>query len=283
MKRTWIVLIVAMGLVGTACESSTSGGAHKITPPPDSALFTAGTLTLGSDISYPPQEFYDPAGSQNAAGFDIDIAKEMASRMGLKFAAVNQTFAGIIPALSAKKYDIIMSAMTINDDRKAKVDFVPYFIAGESFVVQKGAKYRPTKLEDLCGHKVAVEDGTAEKDEANGLNDAGKPCANNKVHIDVYQVDTEALAQLKKTPNPPDEVHFTDSPVADYEIRKDANLEKTGTAIETAPEGIACRKGDTAIFNPIKAAFDSIKSDGTYKTLLDKWGLAAGDITKTTT
>src|ERR1035437_10990386 len=94
----------------TACGSSSSGssGSASRPPPPDSALFTAGTLTIGSDISYPPQEYYDPAGSTNATGFDIDLGKALAAKKGLKFVSVNQAFAGIIPALSAKKYDPIM-------------------------------------------------------------------------------------------------------------------------------------------------------------------------------
>src|ERR1041384_3885347 len=92
----------------------------------------------------------------------------------------------------AKKYDVIISAMTINDERKQVVDFVPYFNAGESFVVTKGSSAKPTKLEDLCGLIVAVEKGTAEEQEANDLNEAGKPCANNKTKVSAFDTDTEA-------------------------------------------------------------------------------------------
>jgi polar amino acid transport system substrate-binding protein len=260
----------------SACgSSSSSSGTAKVTPPPDSALFAPGTLTFGSDVSYPPQEYFDPPGSTTVVGFDADIAKALADKMGLKVVLVNQAFAGIIPALDAKKYDAIISAMTINSDRTPKVDFVPYFVAGESFVIKKGATYKPTKLEDLCGHKIAVEDGTAEKDEANGLNVAGKPCANNKVIVQVFTVDTEALAQIRKGAV---DAHFTDSPVAGYEVRKDSSLAIAGATIEVAPEGIAVRKGDTAILNALKAAFKAIQDDGSYKSILTKWGVADGDI-----
>ncbi|HXA42858.1 MAG TPA: ABC transporter substrate-binding protein [Candidatus Solibacter sp.] len=270
-----MLLPLAAMAVAACGSSSTAAGSGTITPPPDSALFTAGTLTFGSDVSYPPQEYFDPAGSTNATGFDIDLGKALAAKMGLKFVAVNQAFNGIIPALDAKKYDAIISAMTINSDRTPKVDFVPYFVAGESFVVKQGSSYKPTKLEDLCGHKIAVEDGTAEKDEANGLNDAGKPCASNKVVVQVFTVDTEALAQIKKGAV---DAHFTDSPVAGYEVKRDSSLSISGSAIEVAPEGIAVRKGDSAIFNPLKAAFKALQDDGTYKSLLQKWGVADGDI-----
>ncbi len=277
LRSTVLLPLAAMAIAACGSSSAGSSGSAKVTTPPDSALLTPGTLTIGSDISSPPQEYYDPAGSTNATGFDLDLGKALADKMGLKFVAVNQAFNGIIPALDAKKYDAIMSAMTVTADRKTKVDFVPYFVAGESFVVKSGASYKPTKLGDLCGHKVAVEDGTAEKDEATGLNAAGKACANNKLTLDVFTVDTEALAQLKKGA---DDVHFTDSPVAGYEIKRDNSLAIANTAgpIEVAPEGIAVRKGDSAILNPLQAAFKALQDDGTYKSILQKWGVTVGDI-----
>lgn len=284
MKLRGIGLIAASAVALAACGTTTGTGSTstptpaKVTPPPNSELLTANTLTIGSDVSYPPQEYYDPPGSQTATGFDVDLGKALADRMGLQFTVINQGFSGIIPALGAKKFDVIISAMTISDERKKAVNFVPYFVAGESFVVKKGASYQPTKLADLCGHKVAVEDGTAEKDEVNNsLNAAGMPCAANKVQLQTFNVDTEALAQLKKDAV---DVHFTDSPVGQYEIKQDPTLALTGSAIEVAPEGIAVRLGDTAMLTPIQTAFKALQDDGTYKALLQKWGVQDGDIAK---
>jgi polar amino acid transport system substrate-binding protein len=280
MKRSWSALAVGLALTITACgSSSSSGGTAKVTPPPESDLFTAGTLTAGSDISYPPQEYFDPPGSTTAVGFDIDVGKALADKMGLKFVAVNTKFASIIPSLLAKKYDFILSAMTISDERKQQVDFVPYFVAGESFVVAKGSAIHPAKLEDLCGQSVAVEKGTAEETEATGLNDAGKACASNKVKISSFDTDTEALTQLKKGALA---IHFTDSPVAGYELRHDSALALSGSAIEVAPEGLAVRKGDSAMLTALQQALKACQDDGTYDSLLSKWGLKDGDIRKAT-
>jgi polar amino acid transport system substrate-binding protein len=273
------IVAVAVAVVLTACGSTSTppSGTAKVSPPPDSALFTAGTLTIGSDVSYPPQEFF-PVGSTTADGFDIDVGKALANEMGLNFAVVNTPFDGIIPALNSKKFDIMISAMTITDARSKVVDFIPYFVAGESFVVAKNSTLNVTKLEDLCGKKVAVESGTAELDEANGLNKAGGACASNKIKVVTFQKDTEALTELKKGNV---DIHFTDSPVAAYEVLKDsANLKISGGIIEVAPEGIAVRKGDAAIEDPVKAAFDKMKSDGTYASLLTKWNVSDADITK---
>jgi polar amino acid transport system substrate-binding protein len=279
MKARIPLMALAAAIVLAACGSSSSGpsGTAKVSPPPDSELFTAGTLTVGSDVSYPPQEFF-PVGSTTASGFDIDVGKALADAMGLKYAVVNTPFDGIIPALNSKKFDIMISAMTITDARSATVDFIPYFVAGESFVVTSSSTVLPTKLADLCGKKVAAESGTAELDEANGLNAAGGACASNKVQVVTFQKDTEALAELKKGNV---DVHFTDSPVAAYEVQQTTGLKISGGIIEVAPEGIALRKNDSALEDPVKAAFAQIKSDGTYANLLKKWNLADGDITKT--
>ena len=272
------ILALAAAFLLAACGSTTTtppAGSAKVSPPPNSELFTAGTLTIGSDVSYPPQEFY-PVGSTIADGFDIDLGKALASAMGLNFAVVDTPFTGIIPALNSKKFDIMISAMTITDARKGQVDFIPYFVAGESFVVAKNSTLNLTKLSDLCGHKVAAESATAELDEANGLNKAGGACANNKVIVTTYQKDTQALTELNKGNV---EIHFTDSPVAAYEVQKDPNnLKISGGIIEVAPEGIALRKNDSALANPVTAAFNQIKSDGTYASILAKWNVSDGDI-----
>jgi polar amino acid transport system substrate-binding protein len=277
MKARTSLMALAAAIVLAACGSSSSGTppAAKTSPPPASELFTAGTLTIGSDVSYPPQEFF-PVGSTTATGFDIDLGKALADQLGLQFAVVNTPFDGIIPALNSKKFDIMISAMTITDDRKTAVDFIPYFVAGESFVVAKNATITPTKLDDLCGKKVAAEAGTAELDEATGLNAAGKTCAGNHVNVVTFQKDTEALTELKKGNV---DIHFTDSPVAAYEVQNDsANLKISGGIIEVAPEGIAVRKGDTAMNTAVTAAFSALKSDGTYANLLKKWNVSDGDI-----
>ena len=281
MKRSIPVVAALVATVLAGCGGGTSSpgastSAPQISPPPSSELLTDGTLSIGSDISYPPQESYK-LGTKVPVGFDVDLGNALGAKMGLQVDWINQTFDGIIPGLTAKHYDIIISAMTITDERSKTVDFVPYFRAGESFVVTKTSSSHPTMLSDLCGLHVAVEKGTAEQDEANGLNAAGGTCASNHVKLDAFDVDTEALNQLKKGA---DDVHFTDSPVAAYEVKQDSALKLSGGVIEIAPEGIAVRKSDSGIETPVQQAFKAIEDDGTYDALLKKWGLGDGDIRK---
>ncbi|MFN2463721.1 MAG: transporter substrate-binding domain-containing protein [Candidatus Dormibacteria bacterium] len=265
------------------CPVDAAAPAHRTAPPPRSSLLTAGTLTFGSDISYPPQEFHpDGCGARTVDGFDIDVARALAARMGLKFAVVDTKLDAIIPALQAKKFDAVVSAVTINDERKKVVNMVPYFVAGESFVVTSGSSRNPLEIKDLCGLKVAVEKGTVEESDAADANDATRngPCAGKPIQFKDFSFDkdTEALVALKKGTV---DVHFTDSPVAGYEVLMKSGYRISNKApLNSAPEGIASRKDDDAMTTALTAAFAAIRSDGSYKKLLDKWRVADGDIAR---
>jgi polar amino acid transport system substrate-binding protein len=261
--------LAACGGAASPAPAATSG---CVTAP--GGLLTAGTLTIGSDVEYPPQEFMQ----QNVpVGFDLDVGAAIAKKMCLTSTVVNQTFNSIIPALNAQKFDVIMSAMTITDARKQTVSFVPYFNAGEALVAKKGSKLHITKLSQLCGRTVAVEDGTAEQDEVN--TSVNPKCPSGKqVKLQTFPVDTEALQQLRKGTV---DLHFTDSPVAAYEVKQEPDaLQVVSPVLETAPEGIGVRKVDTQMLAAVQKAFKAIETDGTYDKLLNKWGLAAGDIRK---
>jgi polar amino acid transport system substrate-binding protein len=297
VKTRLVSLIAGSVFLITACGGSTSSStgpapscpqaattpSTKTSPPPSSDLLTPGTLTFGSDVSYPPQEFYpDGCNGKDPDGFDIDLAKALAAHMGLKFAVTDTKFDGIIPGLTTKKYDAIVSAMTITPERKKAVQFVPYFVAGESYVVTSDSSKNPQEMKDLCGLKVAVEKGTAEESEVADANDASKKgvCATNPIDYknSDFDKDTQSLAALKKGSV---DVHFTDSPVASYELLKNTGFKISNKTVQnTAPEGLAVRGDDSAMFAAMTAAFDAAKTDGTYAKLLQKWQLTDGDITK---
>src|SRR5438445_24128 len=183
-SRSLIATLIGAVLI-SACGSTTSGGGAAVAPPPASDLRTAGTLTVGSDIEYPPQEYFNPPGSNTAVGFDIDVGKALAAKMGLGFTATNDKFAAIFADLTGKKFDIVISATTITDERKKSFDFVPYFNAGESFVVPKTSSVHPTKIADLCGLTVAVEKGTTEESESMDANTKAKngPCTSKPIGL----------------------------------------------------------------------------------------------------
>ena len=135
--------LVILSLLFAACGSSTTTVTSPPANPAKSAvaapndLITPGVLTVGSDTTYPPQEYIDIA-THKATGFDVDLITAIAQRMGLQAKIVTTKFDTIIDDLVAKRFDVVISAVTFTSERQKKVDFLPYFNAGESLLVQSG-------------------------------------------------------------------------------------------------------------------------------------------------
>ena len=250
-------------------------------------LVVPGHLTICSDIPYPPQEFFDANG--NPTGSDIDIGTEIANRLGLKVAVQNTVFDTIIAALDGNKCDIIISAQNITPDRLKQVDMIPYFHAGQSFVVAKGNPTGIATAMDLCGKSVGVENGTTEADHLNGTGDY-KPAqglsamcvAAGKTKIDVqpYAKDSDALLALQSSKVA---AYFTDSPVAGYYTVQQPTLFEVvqGLILDDVNEGISVGKANTSLEASVKAALQSMIADGTYLKILTKYGVQADAVAST--
>ena len=114
-----------------------------------------GELRVGFEAGYLPFEMADKKG--NFIGFDIDVAKEMAKAMGVKFMPVNTAWDGIIPALITKKFDIIISGMTITQERNLKVNFAdPYIIVGQTILLNKKHAGKVKSYKDLNNAQYTV-------------------------------------------------------------------------------------------------------------------------------
>ena len=257
---------------------------------PADQLVVAGHLTICSDIPYPPQEYFDADG--NPTGSDIEIGNEIANRLGLKMAVQNTVFDTIIAALKGGKCDIIISAQNINADRLAQVDMIPFFQAGQSFVVAKGNPDAIKTTDDLCGKSVGVENGTTEADHLNGAGDykttggLNKACTTaGKAAIDIkpYQKDSDALLALQTAKVA---TYFTDSPVAGYYVTQHPDQFElvSGLTLSLVKEGISVQKGTsgpTAIETAVKTALQSMIDDGAYLKILTKYNVQSGAVTST--
>ena len=129
------------------------------------AIKSKGTLTVASDASYAPNEFFASDG-HTVIGMDADLMKALAAVMGLKVNVVNATFDSIIPGLASGKYDVGASSFTDTKEREKTVDFVTYFNGRESFFTKASGGTTINSIADLCGHTVAVEKGTTEQTDA---------------------------------------------------------------------------------------------------------------------
>ncbi len=273
-----LLLLAACGNGGTTTGSGgntpAASGSPTVTPPSD--LLTPGYLTVGSDTTYPPQEYIDTS-TNHAAGFDIDLITAIAQRMGLQAKIVTTSFDTIIDSLSAKRFDVVISAVTITPARQQKVQFVPYFSAGESLLVQNGNPHHLTQVSDLCGQKVGVQNGTIEQSDLQTASTSCQKSGKQPIQLTVLTNQTDVI-QLLVTNRVV--ATYQDSPVTDYYNKlHPGQFEVGGSVINAAPEGIAVRKGDTSMYNAVNSAFQQLRSSGAYHSLIKKWGLTTGELT----
>lgn len=286
-----VAVVASLSLGLTACgDNKDEGGApnasasvstvkadEKLAAMVPADIKSSGKLVVGSDASYAPNEFTDDKGT--IVGMDVDLAGAIAAKLGLKAEVQNAGFTAIIPGIGANKYQLGMSSFTDTKDREQTVDMVTYFTAGSAAAVKKG---NPDKINatDLCGKKVAVQTGTTQATEDIPARNAecvkaGKPAIPNDGDKFDLQTDvTNAVVSGR------DQVMLADSPVIDYAIKQSGGqLEKAGETYGAAPYGIALAKG-SALTPAVQAAVQSLIDDGTYKQILQKWGVEAGAIDK---
>lgn len=263
-----LLLLSACGSGGTSAAPTATPA--KVTVQAPGNLIQPGVLTVGSDTTYAPQEFIDTA-SGNPTGFDVDLIQAIAQRMGLKASVQTAKFDSIIDSLDAKRFDVVISAITITPERQKKVDFVPYFNAGESLLVQKGNPKNLKSVSDLCGMDVGVQNGTVEQQDLLTASQACQKSGKPAINMQILQ-DQTAVIQLLATGRVV--ATYQDSPVTDYYLKLNpGRFEIGGSVVNAALEGIAVRKGDTAMLNAVKSAFNTVHTDGTYQSLIQKWGL----------
>jgi polar amino acid transport system substrate-binding protein len=261
----------------TAASTTTSTSTTSAAQVP-AKIKSKGTLVIAADATYAPDEFVSSNG-HTVVGMDPDLAQAIAKQLGLKAKVVNASFATIIPGLASGKYDLGMSSFTDTKARQKVVDFVTYFSAGTSFYTKASGGTTVTGLADLCGHKVAVEQGTTEATDANAQNAKCKAAGKKPVTVLVYPDQNSANLALSSGRA---DLGMADSPVAAYIVKQSKGQFKlVGTPYGTAPYGIAIPKGN-GMAAPILAAVKTLMSDGTYHTILKKWGLQSGAITNPT-
>ena len=243
------------------------------------AAFKGKTLRVAADASYPPNEFIKPGSSGTVIGMDPDLMKALGQVMGVKVEVKNATFDGIIPGIAAKKYDVGASSFTDNKEREKTVDFVTYLSAGTAFYTKAQGGPTINGLADLCGHKVAVEKGTTQQTDSQAQS---KKCTSSgKKAVTVLTFPDQNGANLAISSGRA-QVGMGDSPVIQYQVKKSSGQFKlTGKVYGTAPYGLALPK-NSGLDKPMLAALKKLMSDGTYTSILKKWGIQAGAITNPT-
>ncbi|SKB73935.1 amino acid ABC transporter substrate-binding protein, PAAT family (TC 3.A.1.3.-) [Arthrobacter sp. 31Cvi3.1E] len=236
-----------------------------------SSIRSRGSLIVATTPTYAPAAFLGGPDNQTPMGYDIDLAKAIAAKLGLEVEVEGADFPSILPALGSK-YDLGIASFTINQKRLGAVNFVSYMKAGTLFAVQKGNP-RNFSLDDVCGRSIGVQTGTIQEEP--DLKNRNEACiAAGKKPIDLVSLKTQTDITTRLV-NGSIEAMAADSPVTGYAIQlTNGALEKVGSPYDTAALGIAVAKNDIALTELVKKVVQDLISDGTYAKILETWNNA---------
>ncbi|KAE8765511.1 ABC transporter substrate-binding protein [Georgenia thermotolerans] len=245
---------------GSTTGGATAGGA-------DLGLVKQGTLTVCSDVPYPPFEVEDSSKPSGYGGFDIDLLQQIADKLGVTLSVQDVSFDALQSGttLAAGQCDVGASAITITDARKQNLDFTdPYYDSLQSLLVKKDSGI--SSIKDLAGKKVGVQQGTTGKSYA----EKNAPDAN----IVDYPSDGELWPALQ--------AGQIDAILQDYPVNLEhEKADPSYTVVEQYKTdeqyGFALAKGkNPKLLEAIDTELKTLRDDGTYQKIYDSYFSTAG-------
>lgn len=259
MKRKNLFVILSVLIISiliTSCGAKTSGDKSM------QDIKDKGKFVVGLDDSFPPMGFRDEKGE--IVGFDIDLAKEAAKRMGVDVEFKPVAWDGIVLSLKNKDIDVIWNGLTITEKRKQEIDFSKVYLENRQIIVVGGSSSIASK-KDLNGKVVGIQLGSSSEEALN----ADQETVKSLKDIRKFSNNTEALMDLSA--GRVDAV-VVDEVVGRYYISKKPNEYKIlQDDFGRESYGVGIRKEDVSFKTALDKALDDMKNDGTAEAISKKW------------
>lgn len=248
MKR--FLSLFSAGMLGLAVASASAGDL--------AAVKAAGTLRVGTEGTYAPFTFHDASGQ--LVGFDVEIARAVAAKLGVKAEFLEGKWDGLIAGLDAGRYDVVVNEVTITDARKAKYDFSDPYIVSKAALVVRDDNTAIKDFPDLKGRKSAhtLTSNYAKLAESYGAALVGTDGFDQSVALvlngraDATINDTLSYLDFKKH-------------------KPDAKVKIAATRADAEYEGIVFPQGEPDMKAAIDKALADIKADGTYRRISETY------------
>jgi polar amino acid transport system substrate-binding protein len=241
-----------------------------------------GTLTVGSNVQSPPNNFYGSDG-KTPVGFEVDLITAVAGKLGMKVKYQDMGFDSLITSLASGRIDTTIAGMNDTKEREQKIDFVDYFSSGITIMVRKGNPQHIDNSMGLCGKKIAVVTGTTQEDFAKQQSTTCR--SSDKSALQLTATDSDSQNQTQLRTGRVDAI-LNDLPTAVY-ISRTAGGGKyfqvvPQAPINGAPYGIGVAKTNKALATAMQQALQELIDDGTYRKILSAWRVTSGALSKAT-
>jgi len=236
------------------------------------AIASAGRLRFCTDIGYPPMEFRKGA---EIVGADIEIASDVARRLGVDVEFADEPVEGIIDALYAGRGDLIINAFTDNETRRQRLTFVDYISVSQTVVVPRDNPLGIHSVEDLAGRQVLVQADTSNEESLRQLDAANQANGLPPMRIAAFKGTTgKTTARAAETLRCGEaDADFLDVINAGWNAKHHPEVAVADFVVNHHPYGIGLRKDDLELQQAVLAAIKAMYADGTAQRILGSWDL----------
>ncbi|WP_027177502.1 ABC transporter substrate-binding protein [Maridesulfovibrio bastinii] len=256
IRSIFLIAVVISMMIVSGCTDKKTDSLERVRK--------AGEISFAMSGGYPPFNFYNT--KNQLVGFDVDVAREVAKRLDLKFKPVTTEWSGIIEGLRSGTYDAILGSMAATAERKKVVNFsTPYYYSGAQLIVSSTSDY--TSNSELAGKTIGVVTGTTFTEDAKKLG-AGD--------IKLYKDDTQTLTELDSG--------AVDAVITDRVVGANAmnsgkfKIKLFGAPLRSEDIAVAFKKGDDTLLDAVNKVITEMHTDGTLSKISMKW--LKTDITK---
>lgn len=219
-------------------------------------------FVLGLDDTFPPMGFRDQSG--DIVGFDIDLAKEVAKRMGVEIKLKPVEWNGVILSLNNKDIDLIWNGMTITEERKEKINFSKPYLDNRQIIIVLNKSTISGKA-DLAKKIIGLQMGSSSENALASDEELSKAVK----EVKKYSNNAEALLDLEAERV---DAVIVDEIVGRYYISKKADSFKVlDDDLGHEIYGVGFRKSDISFMEEVNKILDEMKKDGTTKLISEKW------------
>lgn len=258
-----VLALSALALAG--CAPKATAPAPAAEPQTEAATQTLldeikknGVIRIGTEGTYAPFTFHDEAGK--LTGFDVELAEEVAKRLGVKAEFIETKWDGMFAGLDAKRFDVVANQVTIRPDRIEKYDFSTPYIQARAVLIVNEANTDINAFQDLKGKKAgqSLTSNLAEMAKANGA---------EIVQVDGFNQSIDLLSSKRIDATINDSLSYLDF----KKQRPDAPIKVVAEADTSDQAGFLFNKGNDELVAAVNAVLDEIKADGTYLQISQKW------------
>ena len=243
-KMMKLLMVVVLGLSMLAC-----GGKEEDK-----------TIVVGTAPNFVPFEYMD---GDKIVGFDMELLDEISKESGLKFKVVGMDFSGLLPALQTKKIDMIMSGMSVTEDRKKNVDFSTAYFTVEQVVMLNEKADEITGEEEFTGKKIGVVMGTTSDvlaEEMAKKYEGVEVVKYNKIHEAVLALKEHKLDMI-----------FLDDQQGKKTVENNDGVKLSSYILDSEDYAIAINKGEEETLNKINTALEKILKSEKYNELMKQY------------